>query len=161
MKKITFITISIVLVNLLLLTMQANAVAEPTCETTNDCGFGEICKKGKCVESIEELLPRPGEYGEELRKQYPETGTVGDLPEVGTEEVFAESIKTILEWAMLFTIAAIVVAAIYYLKSQGKEEDIAKAKSIILYLVVGMAIMAAAYGIIAGIAQFEFFQAAP
>lgn len=32
-----------------------------------------------------------------------------------------------------------------------------KAKDIILYLVIGMAIIAAAYGIVAGITQFNVF----
>ncbi|MCK5345127.1 MAG: hypothetical protein KAR20_17075, partial [Candidatus Heimdallarchaeota archaeon] len=61
--------------------------------------------------------------------------------------------------AMLLTIAAIVVAAIFYILSRGNEEETSKAKNIILYLVIGMVIMAAAYGLVAGVVQFDFFKA--
>lgn len=102
----------------------------------------------------DDLLPRPttdGEGSEELE-------TVGNLPKVSIENFYATIIKTVLRWAMLITLAAIVIAAIYYLKSRGKEEDISKAKDIILYLTIGMGIMAGAYGIVSGLVQFEFFE---
>lgn len=106
---------------------------------------------------IEELLPRPGlEEGKEVTPE--ELEAVASLPEITPEQAFTTAIKTILGWSMLLALIAIIVAAIYYLQSRGTEEDISKAKSIIIYLIIGMAIMAAAYGIIAGIAQFEFFQ---
>jgi Na+-translocating ferredoxin:NAD+ oxidoreductase RnfG subunit len=111
--------------------------------------------------TTDDLLPRPGEkestYATENIKKYEELGTVADLPEVTDTALMTTIIKTILGWAMLLTIAGIVVASVYYLTSRGKEEDVTKAKDILLYLVVGMAIMAAAYGIVSGIAQFEFF----
>ncbi len=110
---------------------------------------------------VDELLPRPGEkgstYATENIEKYEELGTVAALPEVTDTALMTTVIKTILGWSMLLTIAGIVAASIYYLTSRGKEEDVTKAKDIILYLVVGMAIMAAAYGIVSGIAQFQFF----
>lgn len=111
--------------------------------------------------TADDLLPRPGEKGEnnatEKVEKYEELGVFADLPEVSDTALMTTIIKTILGWAMLLVIAGIVAASIYYLTSRGKEEDVTKAKDIILYLVVGMAIMAAAYGIVSGIAQFELF----
>ena len=111
--------------------------------------------------TADDLLPRPGEkgstYATENIEKYEELGTVAALPEVTDTALMTTVIKTILGWSMLLTIAGIVAASIYYLTSRGKEEDVTKAKDIILYLVVGMAIMAAAYGIVSGIAQFQFF----
>ena len=101
-----------------------------------------------------DLLPRPTTTGEGVT----ELTATGNLPKVSIENFYATIIKTLLGWAMLITLAAIVVAAIYYLKSRGKEEDISKAKDIILYLAIGMAIMAGAYGIVSGLVQFEFFE---
>lgn len=106
---------------------------------------------------VEDLLPRPGE---EIGKELPpeELEAVAALPEVTPEAVFSTAIKTILGWSMLLALIAIIVAAIYYMQSRGTEEDISKAKNIIIYLIIGMALMAAAYGVISGIAQFKFFE---
>lgn len=105
----------------------------------------------------DDLLPRPGELWENASESE-ELAASGNLPKVSIENFYATIIKTVLGWAMLITLAAIVVAAIYYLKSRGKEEDISKAKDIILYLAIGMGIMAGAYGIVSGLVQFEFFE---
>ncbi|MFC1615851.1 hypothetical protein ACFL21_01810 [Patescibacteria group bacterium] len=111
----------------------------------------------------ESLLPRPGEStGDEesgkLEIEYPELGVVGNLPEVTAEGAVTAVIKTILGWTMLLALVAIVVAGIYYLKSEGEEEEIAKAKRILVYLIVGMLVMAASYGIVSGVAKFDFFE---
>ena len=104
------------------------------------------------------LLPKVGEMYSDLPEDYPETAAVSGLPELSAENAVAEFIKLILEWSMAITLVAIIVAAIYFIISRGKEEDITKAKDIMFYLVIGMAIMSAAYGIISGLAQFEFFE---
>lgn len=118
---------------------------------------------------IEKLIPKSGEKSanpddflkanENLTK-YPEVGQVAKLPELTQTSLITEVIKLILTWSMLITLIAIVVAAIYYLISRGKEEDITKAKDILIYLMIGIAIMAAAYGVVVGITQFEFFDTA-
>lgn len=120
------------------------------CETDAE---GNIIDMGDC------LYPRPGEAGYDLpyREISDDLKAVGDLPNVDTQGFFVTSIKFILSGAMLLTIIALVVASIYYIMSRGEEEAISKAKNIILYLIIGIAIMAASYGIVAGIVQFEFF----
>lgn len=106
---------------------------------------------------INDVLYRSAETYESDAVNYPETIHVAHLPDVEVDSIITVTVKTILEWAMLIALVAIVIAAIYYIISKGQEEDISKAKDIILYLVIGMAIMAAAYGIIAGLTKFEFF----
>lgn len=123
-----------------------------TCETSQDCKDEmAICLDGKCVDML---------TGRPIEKETPTEAAriVQQLPQITLEQAIATTIQTILGWAMLITIIAIVVAAIYYLKAQGKDEDLTKAKSIIIYLIIGMAIMAAAYGIVTGIAEFDFFR---
>ena len=119
---------------------------------------------GNVDEKVSDLLPRPGEStgteeGSKITQKYKELDAVGNLPEIGIEGAMTTVIKTILGWAMIITVVALVVMGIYYLISMGNEEDISKAKDIILYLIIGMAIMAAAYGVVAGISQFDFFKA--
>jgi len=83
---------------------------------------------------------------------------IANLPDITIEEGFGITIKTILKVCIYLTIIAIVVAAIYYLISFGEEENITKARNIILYLVIGMAIISSAYAIGFGLSKFNFFQ---
>ena len=107
--------------------------------------------------TADELVPRITETDPEIAEKYDEVNAIANLPAVTIERGIGDAIKAILGWSMAFTIVAIVVAAMYYLISQGNDDDISKAKTIILYLIIGIAIMAAAYGIITGITQFDFF----
>ena len=152
MKKIILITISTILLSMVLMGTCYAANELPTatsCTSDTDCKttVGEKCIEGACFKPIDLLLFRE------------ETSTVADLPEVTLEGALKTVIKTILGTAMLLRIAAIVVAAIFYILSRGNEEETSKAKNIILYLVIGMVIMAAAYGLVAGVVQFDFFKA--
>lgn len=104
--------------------------------------------------TAEELVPQPSETD---ITEYPDTGYVKNLPKVDEFSFITSVIKTILGWSMILVLSALVIASINYLLARGQEEKITKAKQIIIYLLVGMAIMAAAYGIIAGFTQFEFF----
>jgi hypothetical protein len=110
------------------------------------------------IPSIGDLLPIVGDKYPDLPENFPETAAVGALPELTAEGAAAEFIKLVLEWSMAITLVAIIVAAIYFIISRGKEEDISKAKDIMFYLVIGMAIMSASYALVSGIAQFEFFE---
>lgn len=113
------------------------------------------------AQNVDDLLPRPGEdKGGDIGNIYDsdELKAVANLPKVTTENIMTTIIRSILGWSMILTIAALVFAGIFYLRSMGNEEDLNKAKSIILYLIIGIAIMAAAYGIVLGISQFNFFE---
>jgi len=104
---------------------------------------------------IDTLLP-PAEV-----EGYEEPGALEALPKVSDRDIMTTFIQTVLGWAMILTLIAIVVSGIYYLQSRGNEEEISKAKNIILYLIIGMAIIAAAYGIVSGVIQFDFFKVNP
>lgn len=107
------------------------------------------------VDVDNDLVPRPGD---QLGGTFKELKVVSALPEVTIEEAITTTIKTILAWSMSIALITIVFIGIYYLKSMGTEEDLSKSKNMIIYLAIGMAIMAAAYGVIVGISQFDFFK---
>jgi len=156
MKKLILIILSAILLSL---TFSGTILAATACKNDADCKTaGEKCINDYCANPLEIILERPGE-DLDISDAPKETKAVADLPEVTLESAFKTIIKTILGAAMLLTIAAIVVAAIFYILSRGNEEDTSKAKNIILYLVIGMVIMAAAYGLVAGVVQFDFFKA--
>ena len=102
------------------------------------------------------LMPKEVKIIEDIGKD--ELKATKQLPNVSTEQIVGTIILQILEWTFVLTVIAIVVAAIYYVIARGNEEDINKSKNIILYLVIGMALIAASYGIIAGITDLEFFE---
>lgn len=162
MKKLLF-TISLFA---LLLASSATTLAGPgssgisTCTDNSDCGTNQLCDflSGTCKNSLDVLTGRAAETDAVTGNQYPESKNIANLPKITLESGITTAIKTILGWAMILTIAAIVVASIFFMIARGKDEDITKAKDIILYLVIGMAIIAAAYGVVAGISQFNFFQ---
>lgn len=125
------------------------------CKSSDDCKTGLVCSSNKiCQSATDVLLPIPDETIED----YPEVEAVRNLPRITIEGALATVVKTLLGWSMIFALGAIIVSALYYLISRGKEEDTAKAKQIILYLVIGIAIMAAAYGVVTGLTQFDFFK---
>lgn len=157
MKKLILITLSTILI---ILSLSGTALAT-ACKIDKDCSSipGTRCIDDLCLDPIEIMLERPGEYDDKVLKSPAETGAVADLPSISLESGFKTAMKTILGASMIITIVAIVFAAVYYIISQGNDEDISKAKNIILYLIIGMAIMAAAYGLVTGIVQFDFFKA--
>lgn len=151
MKKLLLTIIFLILAAQSSLTVFAKTGV--ACTSNLQCDVAEVCKNKKCVE----LVPRPGE-GKTETNNNKEIVLVGKLPEVTLESAFTSIIKTILTWTTIFIITALVAAGVYYLRSRGQEEDITKAKTIIIYIIIGVAIMAAAYGVITGISQFNFFK---
>ena len=139
-----------------------------TCYANSDCAQGLIChieginaqgNQTKFCRNLVDVLTQRANPLTQSNNTPPnkDLQNVQKLPDVSLEGGMTLAIKAILRSAMLLTIIAIVVAAIYYIISRGKDEDMTKAKDIILYLVMGMAIIAAAYGIVAGITQFNVF----
>lgn len=111
--------------------------------------------------NIEELMPKLGtgelkDYG--VEEGQTEIMAVNALPKSSVENILTTIIKTILTGAMILTTIALIVTGVYYLISQGNEEQVNKAKDIILYLVIGIAIMAGSLGIVTGIVQFKFLE---
>lgn len=151
MKKI-LLTISIIIAG----TIGFSTVAFAACPA-DGCPKGEVCENGLCKSLIEVLTGRPGKISGTDVGKTDETIAVAGLPDVSIEGAITSTVKTILGWAMSITLITLVVSAIYYIQSRGNEEDVKKAKDMILYLIIGMAIMAAAYGLVAGLSQFKFF----
>jgi len=157
-KKIAIIALDIVFIvalNSSLIPSQTSYAILTECETTADCPSGQVCDTNTCMDPLDVLLPLPGEESENGPE---ELEVVANLPNVSLEEAIANTITTILGATMILTLIAIIAAGAYFLTAEGDEEKVTKAKRIIIYLVIGMSIMAAAYGIVAGIAQFEFFE---
>ena len=101
---------------------------------------------------IDKLIQSP--TGTDITK---EQEVVGKLPKVEAQTLLTIVIKYILRLAAILTMIALIITAIYYLISMGKEEDISKARNTLIYLIIGIVIIASSYGIVTGISQFDFF----
>ncbi|MFA6306027.1 MAG: hypothetical protein WC651_04900 [Candidatus Gracilibacteria bacterium] len=106
--------------------------------------------------NLDKLTPRPGQTE---TNDYKELDAIKDLPSLTMESAISNIIKTVLGWSMILTLVALVVTGIFYLKSQGEDEDTSKAKKMIMYLLIGVMVIAASYGIVSGIAKINFFEA--
>lgn len=164
MKKLLLITISTFILTMSLSSFAfalSRGIGEQCNNSDYKCDDGLTCLQtvqkqtiaggenlwGICSSTLDVLTQRPSSNVD--------AKNINALPTVTLEGGIGVAIKAILRSAMLLTIIAIVVAAIYFMVSRGKEEDLTKAKDIILYLVIGMGIMAAAYGVVAGLVQFN------
>jgi len=105
--------------------------------------------------SLDALTPRPGDT-----TKYSDLSTIKKLPNITIETGIADIIKTILQLSMALALIALLFVGIYFLKSRGEDEDTGKAKKMLQYLLIGMLVIASAYGIVSGISQFNFFKAA-
>ncbi|MBI5755083.1 hypothetical protein HZA41_02595 [Candidatus Peregrinibacteria bacterium] len=66
-------------------------------------------------------------------------------------------IQLILEMSGLLFFVALIVSAVMMIVSRGNDEDLKKAKNIVIYSVVGMICIAISYAVFFGIAELNFF----
>lgn len=164
MKKI-IVTISLIFFSLISTTNLVFAGEPGNCDDKTSCKSGYVCVQiytktdpqgnplgnwGTCKSPVDALTQRPDNASSD-------TKYVQKLPSITLESGISVTIKAILKLIFGSVIIAIVVAAFYYMLSRGKEEDTTKAKDIIIYLIVGLVIVGVAYGIVAGITQFNVF----
>ncbi len=105
---------------------------------------------------VDTILP-PASETSGVSGGYNQINAVKNLPDVSLEGAVATFIKTLLGWSFIIALVAIVTAGIYYLVFEGEEEKVSKAKNMIVYLVIGMIIISAAYGIVSGLLRIKFF----
>ncbi len=82
---------------------------------------------------------------------------VDNLANKDEKSVISKIIQDILFIGASLTVIAIIVTGIFYIFSMGNEEQMTKAKDIILYTVIGLVIISVAYGIVVGVTKLQFF----
>jgi len=84
--------------------------------------------------------------------------TYKNLPKASLNQLFTTSIKTVLFIAGSLLTIGLVVAGIMFLTSSGNEENQTKAKKMLTYLGIGIAIISVSYALISGIMQINLFK---
>lgn len=102
-------------------------------------------------QKIDKLFTIRGTSKVELNNLKKVSEQVGSTQEGGYADVFAAIVKTISGAAVIMTFVGIVVAGILFVFAQGEESRITKARTILIYIIVGDLIIAASYMIIRGI----------
>jgi len=82
---------------------------------------------------------------------------VKNLPDVGENypQFYASLTRILLGAATILVVVGFVVAGVMYVSAQGDDETLKKAKNIALYTILGVLIIAVAYGITIGIARLK------
>ncbi|MFA6550552.1 MAG: hypothetical protein WCT36_04330 [Candidatus Gracilibacteria bacterium] len=80
-----------------------------------------------------------------------------DAEKASTATFYASATKFIMGLATILVVVGFFAAGVMYVTAQGNEEMTKKAVNIMMYTVVGVIIIAAAYGIIIGITKLKPF----
>lgn len=81
----------------------------------------------------------------------------GSKNETTFSDVYSGIAKLILGFATIMIFVGIVVAGAFLVMGQGEEGAVTKAKQIIMYIAIGVAILAASYAIVIGISRINPF----
>lgn len=76
---------------------------------------------------------------------------VSSKQEYSFADVFASIIKILTGVAVVMTFVGAIVAGVIYMFSEGEESKTTKAKTIMIYIIIGDLIIAASYAIVRGI----------
>lgn len=119
---------------------------EATSAATTPSGLTEEQIKGK----IDAILPSRSDVLTGEKKTI-------DLPSKNfKKEIIPSVIKMILTLTGVVTIVVFVYAGAMLIYAQGNEEEITKFKNIIIWSLVGLAFVMAAYAIVTGVMQLVF-----
>ncbi|KKQ67875.1 MAG: hypothetical protein US89_C0013G0045 [Candidatus Peregrinibacteria bacterium GW2011_GWF2_38_29] len=98
--------------------------------------------------------------GKELEylRSLPQADTITkDIEAKTTATFYASATKLMMGLATILVVVGFFVAGVMYVTAQGNEEVTKKAVNIMMYTVVGVIIIAAAYGIVIGITKLKPF----
>jgi len=72
-------------------------------------------------------------------------------------DILASVIKTMLYMVASLTVISLIVIGVLFLTGSMTEDNISKAKKILGYIGIGIIIISASYGVVAGILELDFF----
>ncbi len=82
---------------------------------------------------------------------------VKNLPSGTPQGTILQITKIILSIAGSLAFVSFTVSGIFFLVAQGQDEKLSKAKGMLIWSIVGLAIIAVSFALVTGIANLEFF----
>ncbi len=122
-----------------------------------------VANASTITESVDKLLPQKintdliEEPTGDALGQIQEGWRYKELTNKSFAEIVAYIIRTILYLVSTLTVIALIVVGVMYLTGSLSEDNISKAKKIFGYVAIGIIIISASYGIVAGILEINFF----
>lgn len=130
------------------------STAPATTPVVDPCAKGTDAEKATC--KINQIFKLQDVKGTEQLKNL--TAAVSSKKESTFSDVFATVINILSGVAVVMTFVGIVVAGGLFVFSEGEEGRITKARTIIIYTIVGDLIIAASYAIVKGITLIKPLQ---
>jgi len=143
----------IVLLTLLVLSMSAPLILATSTETY--------------AASPENLIPKPIDQDtvssikpKDTDKSITEENlaTYEGLPDVTYQGIFRTVIKTVLYLSGILATIGLIVAGVMFLSSSTNEENLVKARKILVYIVMGIVIISVSYAVVTGILKIKLVQ---
>jgi len=113
-----------------------------------------IPKIASAQTEIDKYIPRYGDIGFPQYKE--ELQAVEQLPGYDLPVVLSMAANILIGVTGSIAVVGLIVAGVLYVTAHGNDQQTDKAKSIILYIVIGLAVVAASYAIILGISSLSF-----
>ncbi len=81
----------------------------------------------------------------------------GDVPATTVEWFLSQLIRQLFRFAWLFILVAFIVSGIFFILAKDNEERVTKARNMILYSLVGFAVISLAFAFVKGFTAIDFF----
>ena len=123
---------------------------------------GAICyaTNGK-VNPIDNLVPKITEDQEYIKnadiEQKTELESYGQLVDRSFEQIIKTVIKTILYLAGALVVIGLLVVGVMFMTGSTSEENLTKARKVLMYIGIGVLIISVSYALITGIMQIDLF----
>jgi len=112
------------------------------------------------VANPDDLIPKPAITTDENKESITENNIKNyeTLPDVTYQGLFRTVIKTIMYLSGILVTVGMIVAGIMFLSSSTNEENLVKARKILIYVVMGIVIISVSYAVVTGILKIKLVQ---
>ncbi len=98
------------------------------------------------------------EYSKGASNETSKIAIVKNLPDGSMLDLITAAIKFMLTLSATLTVTSFTYGGVIMVVNQGNEDEVGKVKKLIYWNLIALGIIAAAYGIVLGIARLTFFQ---
>lgn len=110
---------------------------------------------------IDDLVPKISEDTEYIKnadiEQKTELESYGQLTDRTFEQILKTAVKTMLYIAGSLVVIGLLVVGVMFMTGSTSEENLTKARKVLMYIGIGVLIMSVSYALITGIMQIDLF----